>query len=263
MAVMLPVAASAQSLPLRPASEGLPFKGGEKFYYKLHYKLGIINSDVATASITVDSTVYAGQKAYAARIYGQTAKFYDTLFKVREDFRSTFNSSFVPLHFYRDTREGSWFCINDVKYNWSASNISFTLENSNTQKTTKVIPIKPGTCDITSMVYMMRNVDVARLEKGKTYVGTMMLDGEVFTMNMTYSGLTTIKDRCLGTVEVIRFAVRLNAGETFDTKEDLVFMFTNDANRIPVTFEAPFKFGAFSGRMVSYEGLKYPVQYKK
>lgn len=262
LVAMLPVAASAQSLPLRSPSEGLPFKGGEKFTYKLHYKLGIINSDVASASISVDSTTYAGKKAYSARIFGQTAKFYDTFFKVREDFRSTFDASMTPLHFYRDTREGGWYCKNDVKYNWASSSVNFTLENSNTpEPTTSVIPIKPGTCDITSMVFMMRNVDVASLEQGKTYIGTMMLDGEVFTMSMTYTGLKNYKDKLLGTVEVIRFAVRLNAGETFDTKEDLVFLFTNDENRIPVSFEAPFKFGAVSGRLLSCVGLKNPNIY--
>ena len=117
--------ASAQALPLRSGGDTLPFKGGEEFGYKLHYKWGIINSDVAYATIGVDSTVYKGVPAYSARIFGQSSKFYDTFFKVREDFRSTFDANLVPLHFWRDTREGNWHCQNDATYDWSSSTASF------------------------------------------------------------------------------------------------------------------------------------------
>ena len=261
MLALLPLWLPAQSLPVRGGGETHPFRGGERFKYKLHYQWGNINSDVAYATISVDSTVYAGQKAFSARIFGQSSKFYDTFFKVREDFRSTFTPALVPLHFYRDTREGNWACKNDVKYNWAAGTVESRVENSAQEPFTKTLPIQPGTCDITSLVYMMRDVDVDRLTVGQRYIGTMMLDNETFTMAMTYKGIETFKDKALGVVEVLRFAVRLNAGETFDTKEDLIFLFTNDANRIPVRFEAPFKFGAVSGRLISCEGLKYPVEY--
>ena len=49
----------------------------------------------------------------------------------------------------------------------------------------KTLELKTGTCDITSMVYQMRNVDVERLTEGGRYVGTMMLDGDTFTMATT------------------------------------------------------------------------------
>ena len=260
---LLPLLLSAQSLPLRGKAETLPFIGGEVVEYKLHYKWGLINSDVALATISVDSTVYAGQQAYAARIFGQSSKFYDTFFKVREDFRSTFTPTLVPLHFWRDTREGDWYCRNDVKYNWAASQVESTVENSNEAAFTTTIPVQKGTCDITSMVFMMRDVDVDRLEPGKRYIGTMMLDNATFTMAITYKGKGTFKDKHLGMVATLNFAVRLNAGDTFDTKEDLIFLFTDDDNRIPVRFEAPFKFGAVSGRLQSAKGLKYPVAYKQ
>lgn len=263
LAVLLPMVMQAQSLPLRKGGDSLPFKGGEKFTYKLHYKLGPINSDVAHATISVDSVTYNGRKALSARIFGQTAKFYDTFFKVREDFRSTFDYNLLPLHFYRDTREGSWYCKNDAQYVWNgaSSYARLTVENSAEELNTKDIPLQQGTCDITSMVYMMRNADMEKISEGQSFTGTMMLDGATFTMRMTYKGTAPLKDKTLGTVNVIRWSVRLNAGETFDTKEDLIFMFTADANRIPVRFEAPFKFGGVSGRLVAYEGIKYPVAY--
>lgn len=257
------VSALAQSLPLRSGGEGLPFKGGEEFGFKLHYKWGIINSDVAYATMSVEDAVCDGRTAYTAKIFGQSSKFYDTFFKVREDFRSTFDESLLPMRFWRETNEGKWYCKNDAVYDWDSSRATFTIENSSLEEPkTKILSLSEGTCDITSMVYQMRNVDVAALQEGARYVGTMMLDGETFTMSLTYTGKEDFKDKLLGKVECLRFAVRLNAGETFDTKEDLVLLFTNDENRIPVRFEAPFKFGAVSGRLVSYKGLKYPGKYK-
>jgi hypothetical protein len=50
------------------------------------------------------------------------------------------------------------------------------------------------------------------------------------------------------------------AGELFSGKEDLYMWLSDDGNRIPVWFEAPFKIGNVSGRMERVTGTRYPLK---
>ena len=56
----------------------------------------------------------------------------------------------------------------------------------------------------------------------------------------------------------MKFAAKLIAGEVFGSEQDMFVWITEDENRIPVYFEAPLKVGRASGRLIGWEGLKYP-----
>ena len=60
------------------------------------------------------------------------------------------------------------------------------------------------------------------------------------------------------TVQTIRFAAKLLAGEVFTGEEDMIIWVTDDDNRIPVYFEAPILVGTASGRLAEYSGLRHP-----
>ena len=61
----------------RLTEENLAFKGGEKLVFTLHYKWGIINADVAQATLRVDTTILNGKKVFHASLTGKTQKFYE------------------------------------------------------------------------------------------------------------------------------------------------------------------------------------------
>ena len=93
-------------IPVKSLDEDkLAFKGGERLSFVIHYKWGGINSDVAKATVNLDTTTLNGVPVFHSRVFGKTAKFYDLFFKVREDFQSWFTrDGVVPVKFYRDSR---------------------------------------------------------------------------------------------------------------------------------------------------------------
>ena len=85
------VSKGTSCVPVRTTSEEeLAFRSGERMDFILHYKWGSINTDVGTATVTLDSLTFNGQKAFRCTASGRTKKFFDVFFKVRENFTSWF-----------------------------------------------------------------------------------------------------------------------------------------------------------------------------
>ena len=257
-----PVSEQTSCVPVRAVSyEDLAFGPGEKMDFVMHYKWGMINSDVGTASVVLDTVTFNGQRAFTCKAHGRTTKLYDLFFKVREDFQSWFTcEGLVPLKFTRDTHEGNYVARNTYIYDWSAADphIVADIYTSSTGDKSMEIPLTRCTYDLPALFYFSRNMDVDNVEVGKRYPMTFAIDDEVFNVYFILHGRETIKVKGLGTVKTIKFAAKLLAGEVFTGEEDMTIWISDDQNRLPVYFEAPIIVGTASGRMTDCEGLKYP-----
>lgn len=262
MLVVASFAAMGQCMPLRPlVKDNLAFKGGENLSYKINFKWGAINSDVASASLTLDQTTLNEKPVFASRLYGQTAKFYDKFFKLREDFQSWFLvDGLSPQKFYRDTREGKYWCRNDYRFVWNAAQpyVSATLETSRKPEFSMQIPLDNCTYDVMTLFYTARNMDMSRVNVGQPYPMTFAVADDVFTVYFVFLGREDKAVKGLGTVKAMKFSVEVVEGDFFTGDSDLTLWFSDDENRIPVCFEAPLKIGMVSGRLASAEGLAHP-----
>ena len=249
-------------LPLRSSdSSGLSFQGGEKLTFVAHYKWGPVNSDVAKAYVTLDSTKINGIPVYHCRLFGQTAKFFDVFFKVREDFQSWFTCNGLrPVKFTRDTREGGYSCTNTYRYVRSGADphISVAVNTSRKGAYTARIPLTDCTYDIPSLFYMARNIDFSRIAVGDNYPMTFAIDEDTYTIRFIYQGKANRKVSGVGTVRCHLFSVGVVAGDVFPENADIKLWISDDDNRIPVWFETPINPGTVQGRLLSWSGLKYP-----
>ena len=143
--------------------EELAFQAGEKVDFILHYKWGSINTDVGTATVTLDSLTFNGHEAFRCSVFGKTKKFYDVFFKVREDFDSWFTRDGLrPLKFTRDTHEGGYEARNTYLYEWDAAEpyIAADVYTSNLGQKSMQLPLTPCTYDLPALFFFARNMDM-------------------------------------------------------------------------------------------------------
>lgn len=239
----------------------IAFDAGEKMEFTMHYEWGIIDSDIGTATVTLDTVQIDGQKAFLCSAQGKTTRLYDLFFKVREDFKSWFTvDGLKPLMFTRNTQEGKYIAKNTYVYDWNASqpHIVADVYSSSSGQRYLELPLTPCTYDLPALFFFARNIDLENIEIGKRYPMTFAIDDDIFNVYFIFHGPETIKVKGLGTVKTIRFAAKLLAGEVFTGEEDMMIWISDDENRVPVYFEAPILVGTASGRMKSWSGLKYP-----
>jgi hypothetical protein len=229
--------------------------------FTMHYEWGIIDSDIGTATVTLDTVQIDGQKAFLCSAQGKTTRLYDLFFKVREDFKSWFTvDGLKPLMFTRNTQEGKYIAKNTYVYDWNASqpHIVADVYSSSSGQRYLELPLTPCTYDLPALFFFARNIDLENIEIGKRYPMTFAIDDDIFNVYFIFHGPETIKVKGLGTVKTIRFAAKLLAGEVFTGEEDMMIWISDDENRVPVYFEAPILVGTASGRMKAWSGLKYP-----
>lgn len=249
-------------VPVRSVSEeSLAFQHGEKMEFVLHYQWGTINTDVATATVELDSLTYNGEKAFRCSAYGKTSRMFDLFFKVREDFDSWFTrDGMKPLKFTRDTYEGGYEARNTYHYIWDAAEPYIAADVYSSKRGMKAItlPLTPCTFDLPSLFFFARNMDFDVVEPGRRYPMTFAIDDDVYNVYFILHGRETRKIPGLGTVKTIKFAAKLLEGEVFKGEEDMLIWVSDDENRLPVYFEAPLLVGVASGRLSGYKGLKHP-----
>ena len=243
------------------AEEDLAYQAGERFEFTVHYSWGIINSDVGKATVALDTLTLDGRKAFHCAVYGKTVSWYDLLFKVREDFQSWFTvDGIVPLRFTRDTKEGKYVAKNTYHYMWGVPepHIQADVYSSSSGQRNVELPLDSCTYDLPALFFLARNMDFDAISPGVRYPMTFAIDDDVYNVYFIILGRETKKIKGLGTVNTIKFAAKLLAGEVFTGEEDMLIWVSDDENRIPVLFEAPIIVGTASGRLSGWSGLKHP-----
>lgn len=241
--------------------DSLAFQTGERMEFLIHYQWGSINTDVGSAAVSLDSLTYNGQKAFLCSASGRTSKWFDYVFKVREDFKSWFTrDGLIPLKFTRDTYEGGYVAKNTYYYNRNAAEPHILADVFSSKRGQRFLelPLTRCTFDLPSLFYFARNMDFDAVEPGRRYPMTFAIDDDIYNVYFILYGRETIKVKGLGTVKTIKFAAKLLEGEVFKGEEDMLIWVTDDENRLPVYFEAPLIVGLASGRLTGCEGLKHP-----
>ena len=253
----LPIAAQ-KCVPLKDRSENnLVFKGGEKIVFTLHYKWGVVDADVATATVRLDTTVINGKKVFHGSLRGNTQKIYQKIFTVKEDFDTWFTREGLrPVKATRSCKEGNYVCTN--LYYYRDKYIDAKINSSKRGEFTVNLPLDDCTYDIPLLFYIIRNMDDGSLRPGGRYPMTYACDHHVKTLQFTYIGKENRKVPGVGTVRCRKFAFEVAKGELFSGDSDLYIWLSDDGNRIPVWFSAPLKVGQVQGRLKSWDNLKNP-----
>jgi len=258
--VGLGLSAAAQGTKCLPSrTDGVePWKSGEKIVFNISYNWHAVQTDVAKGSLTMKQEPLNGEQVWHTSMAVQTAPFFDVFFKIREKFDSWFALKGVePRKFYRDTKEGDYYAINDYVYDRKAGVIHANLDYSNRDGETLDIPYGDCTYDVTALFYFARRMDFANMTPGTSQKISIAIDKDVLQVNLTYRGKENKWVKGVGTIAAHKVGISLKKGDVFEGNEDAILWFSDDDNRIPVAFMAPLKVGAMNGRLASYEGLAH------
>ena len=250
-------------LPVRVISESeRAFDSGEKLTYVLGYTWGVIDTDVAQATLSLEKRTDESGTWFYAKLLGNTYKFFDMFFKVRYDFSSKFNTTNGrPLYFSRDIIEGKYTKKNYLRFQPDNSILSTVQRRSNPSRDT-LLQGRECTFDLLSLIYFSRNIDITGIAPGTELPISFVIDEMTYNISYRYIGPEVKKIPRMGRFKTLKFAVKVVAGDVFKGNEELMLWVTDDKNRIPLLFETPISAGKVSGRVSAYENIKHPLTSK-
>lgn len=239
----------------------LPYQDGEVLKYSLAYNWGGVVSAIAegTATLKLNNSVAAGPYFHAV-IEGNTHKFYDFFFKVRDYYESKFfPNNMRPFYFSRNVQEGKYRMKNYITFLPSNQIRAVKQKYDNPQQDT-LLQGTICTYDIVTMFYYARTIDYQKDPPGTIYPVSFVIDDDIFDISFRYIGNEVKKVAGLGTFNSAKFAVKLIAGTVFRGDKEMILWMSNDENKVMLGFEVEIIIGKLFGSLKSTENLKFPMK---
>lgn len=231
---------------------------GEKVNFEIHY--GVVQGGIATLELNTDTL--NGKEVWHSVLLGKTTGMADAIFKVKDIYESYIEpESGLPVLSIRNIREGRYTKYNEVIFDHYSRSDSAIL----TSDLTGVHITEKGIHDILSCFYFLRNhhlQNYAGLKKGDMITIMTWFTDELYPIRLRYLGTYDIKTK-VGRMKCLKFNPVTEVGRLFKTEDDVTFWFTADKNFLPVRIRFEIFVGAFVAEIVSYEGLKYPLEVRK
>jgi hypothetical protein len=231
---------------------------GEKVDYAIHY--GVVQGGIASLELKTDT--FKGKEVWHSVFTGKTTGMADALFRVKDIYESYIEpESELPVLSIRNIQEGKYTKYNEVIFDHYTRTDSAIL----TSDLTGIHITEKGIHDILSCFYYLRNHHLpgyVDLKKGDMITITTWFTDELYPISLRYLGTDEIKTK-VGRIKCLKFNPVTEVGRLFKTEDDMTFWFSADGNYLPVRVRFDIFVGAFVAEIVSYEGLKYPLEIKK
>jgi hypothetical protein len=241
--------------PIFSSGQERVYQRGEKVDYVIKY--GIIQGGIATFEIQADT--FKGREMLHSVLLGKTTGMADVIFKVKDIYESYIEpDSELPVLSIRNIQEGRYRKYNEVIFDHYTRADSAIL----TSDLTGVHITQKGIHDILSCIYYFRNHYLPSndtIETGDIITIMTWFTDELYPIRLRYVTAEVIKTK-LGRMKCLKFNPVTEVGRLFKTEDDVSFWFTADKNFLPVRIRFDIFVGAFVAEIVTFEGLKYPLE---
>ncbi|HCX73131.1 MAG TPA: hypothetical protein DHM37_05380 [Candidatus Cloacimonas sp.] len=227
---------------------------GEKLQFEVKY--GLIPA--GHASLTASDTSYFQKPAIKVTSLAKTNKFFDNIYKVRDEITSVFaQNSQYSYKFWKRLQEGS-YRQNRIHLYYPELNYTMYMKYSYKKRkfnNTK-LEIPENTHDILSAFYWFRTQEFA---VGDTLKINVAVDGSSYKALVLVQDLENIETD-FGELECFKIEPKLEGEAIFKQTGNIYIWLTNDEYKIPMLLESKIIFGHF--RAILRDGEKIPYQKK-
>lgn len=234
------------------------YQPGEKVDYSIHY--GAIQAGIATLELKTDT--FKGTDVWHSIFIGRTTGVAEALFRVKDIYESYIDpATELPVFTIRNIQEGRYRKYNEVSFDRTTRSDSAIL----TSDLTGIHITELGIHDILSCFYYYRNhvfPDYRNLKRGEVTTIMTWFTDELYPIRLRYIGVDEVKTK-VGKIKCLKFNPVTEVGRLFKTEDDVSLWFSADKNFLPVKIRFNIFVGAFIAEIVSYEGLKYPLETRK
>jgi hypothetical protein len=201
-----------------------------------------------------------GDKVFSFIATGNSYKYYDWIYKVRDRYESKVDSaSFQPVWFQRNTYEGGYEVFNQYNFDVDKKRVFYQVKHSGSPLKTDTLHLDPCRFDVLSAAYYARNIDFNLCQPGDKIPVKILIDNEFYETYIRYLGIEVIQNRSGIKYRCHKLSALLVEGTIFKGGEDLIVWITDDQNKIPIMAEAKILIGSVKAYLIDYEGLKYKV----
>jgi hypothetical protein len=236
-------------------SESIPFISGEELHYSVYYHWGFFWMEAGEVEFRVDTLKKDNQSLLQMQSIGNTLPKYDWLFTVRDTFYSeALYPSFQPQIFKRNNLEGKSWVRNRYNFHWEDNYMSSVKESNEKALVKEDIPLpNKQVLDVQTAVYFARLWDLENAKVGEVKKLILVLDGEFFTVPMTYLGHEKVRLKNGQEQSCFKISTQVVEGLIFRANQNIDIYISTDPSRIPLVVKAPILIGRVEAYLKNFD----------
>ena len=238
----------------------LAFNNGETAYYGAFYRLNFIWLKVGEVTFSCDSVKYQSHPAWHFKAVGNTLKFYDLFYAVRDTFESYLNfKNFSPLSFRRIVNQGNVHSLHQYEFPSGTGKIRTRVHRSGENLIKDSIPYISGSYDLLSSAYLFSSYNFDNMKKGQKIFFNMIVDNKNERLYFRYLGKEVEETDSGRKFLCHKICVWMMKGDFFPEGEYLKVWFTADKNRLPLRVETKILVGSVHAVLLNVDNPRYPL----
>ena len=219
--------------------DSLPFGPGEIMDYDLKY--GVVSMGRARLEAT-EEIDYLGQKSLVIISRGKTAKWVDSIYKVRDETRSILDLEHMhSLYFGKNLHEGD--------YRKKIKAVYYHDEGLARYDDGSEVEFLPGSQDILTALYYLRSFP---LEPGMSLEIPLHDGKKNYPLKVLVLGRERIETK-LGMFDCLLLEPKFESQGLFKSEGRMQIYLSDDDRRVPVLLKAKAPVGAFTSELKAYQ----------
>jgi hypothetical protein len=227
------------------------FGYGERLDYKVGYSF--ITAGEGYFHILPNPVYKHGRECYDIRFQVNSLKSLEWIYKVKDRYRTVLDvSGIFPWEFEQNIREGNYKRDEKAIFD-QANNLAYRNDKS--------FSVPPYIHDIVSAFFFVRTMDLGSMKKGHVFYLQNFYDDTTYTLGVKIHGKQTVEVPA-GKFRCIIIEPLVVQGGLFKSEGNIYIWLTDDERKIPVKVSTKILIGYVSSELVSYKGLRGPLNAK-
>ncbi len=225
-----------------PCSTPLPIEFiQEELVYDIYVKVGFIWIPIGETRFTFEEK---NDSIYAANLYAKTYDAWNALYKINGQFRSHLSKrNGLSEHYLRWTDENGVTSYDSILFDQSNLKAKEFLGPKPTKHVVYDIELDHCVQDMVSTFYYIRTPDYSLMQANDQLPLHLFYNKYQYNIDMKFLGEERKKIKNLGEYQAYKLEAQSIKGKHIDKSTTMKCWISTDAQRIPLVFETPMKFG--------------------
>ena len=237
------------------------FNPGEKIYYDVYFKWGLLMPKAGTAVMSLDEAVFRGRNAIRQQLTFRTTGLIEKAFSMRDTVNTYYSMKLQPLFYEKHALEDGYYVVDEMEFNYRDGKTYIPTKRYDRHRTKiDTVHVVDGCMlDILGVTMYLRSLNMDNVDIGDEFPTSFVMGRDVVQIRYRYAGQSIVERGERLKYRTLKFDMDVYDEAVSQTKNAFEIWVSDDDNRIPIKIRAKLKIGAAEAYFKKIEGNRYPL----
>lgn len=237
------------------------FSPGEKIYFDVYFKWGILMPKAGTAVMSIDDISFRGKEAIRQQLTFRTTGLIEKAFSMRDTVNTYYTPRLLPLFYEKHALEDGYYVVDEMDFIYKDNKTYIPTKRYDRHRTKIDTTHVVNGCmfDILGVTMYLRSLNMDNVEIGDEFPASFVMGRDVVEIRYRYAGQSIIERSETVKYKTLKFDMDVYDDAVTQTRNAFEIWISDDENHIPIKIRAKLKIGAAEAYFRKVTGNRYPL----